>query len=55
VRPTGLRVCLNRNNWILMRGHTKWEPARLRASDVLAEDWVIEAIPPEPEPTEEVA
>ena len=46
-RPNGLQVILNRNNWLQMRGREKWEPARFRANDILAEDWSVVPVPVE--------
>lgn len=53
VRPNGLTVALNRNNWMQMLGKKGWEPARFRLGDLVAEDWDIVALPADaPAPSE---
>jgi hypothetical protein len=46
-RPNGFKIVLARTNFVYMIGNKRLEPARFRASDLLAEDWEIHPAPPE--------
>lgn len=55
VRPTGLRLTLSKSTGVWMYGPKRFESARFRAADLLADDWELEAKPVEPYPSEEIA
>lgn len=45
VRPTEMKLILNRNNRVYMLSKHKVEIARFAVNDLLAEDWCIVPIP----------
>ena len=55
IRPNGLCISLNRNCWLQMLGKRGWEPARLRAGDIVAQDWSIVPLPTDPPATNPTA